>query len=43
MMSVFFTLKKRGHNPVKTVHKALTAYLQTGQMPPLPAIATPNG
>ena len=42
-MSVFFTLKKRGHNPVKTVHKALTAYLQTGQMPPLPAIATPNG
>lgn len=42
-MSVFFTLKKRGHNPVKTVHQALTAYLQTGQMPSLPTIVTPNG
>ena len=43
LMSVFFTLKKRGHNPVKTVHEALTAYLQTGQMPSLPAKTTPNG
>lgn len=42
-MSVFFTLKKRGHNPVKTVQEALTAYLQTGQMPSLPAITTPSG
>ena len=42
LMSVFFTLKKRGHNPVKTVHEALTAYLQTGQMPALAAKATPN-
>ena len=43
LMSVFFTLKKRGHNPVKTVHEALTAYLQTGQMPSLPKKTTPNG
>jgi transposase len=42
-MSVFFTLKKRGHNPVKTVQEALTAYLQTSQMPSLPAIVTPSG
>ena len=35
-MSVFFTLKKRGHNPVKAVLDALTTYLQTGQLPPLP-------
>lgn len=36
LMSVFFTLKKRGHNPVKTVLEALTAYLKTGQLPTLP-------
>ena len=42
-MSVFFTLKKRGHNPVKTVQEALTTYLQTGKMPSLPAIVTPSG
>ena len=43
LMSVFFTLKKRGLNPVKTVQEALTTYLQTGQMPSLPAKTTPNG
>jgi transposase len=43
LMSIFFTLKKRGHNPVKTVHDALTTYLQTGQLPPLPSKTTPNG
>jgi len=31
----FFTLKKRGHNPVKTVQDALTTSLKTGQLPPL--------
>ena len=35
LMSTFFTLKKRGHNPVHTVREALTAYLKTGQLPPL--------
>ncbi len=40
-MSIFFTLKKRGHNPVNAVREALTAYLQTGQLPPLPAKITP--
>ena len=36
LMTIFFTLKKRGHNPVTTVCKALTTYLKTEQLPPLP-------
>lgn len=36
LMSIFATLKKRGHNPVRTVCEAMAAYLKTGQMPPLP-------
>lgn len=43
LMSVFFTLKKRGHNPVRAVLDALARYLQTGQLPALPAKATSNG
>ena len=43
LMSVFFTLKKRGYNPVKVVVQALTEYLKTGQLPPLPGKNTPNG
>ncbi len=37
LMSVFRTLKQRGHNPVSAVTQAVRAYLQTGQLPPLPA------
>lgn len=40
LMSIFFTLKKRGHNPVKTLCEALATYLATGKMPPLPAKVT---
>jgi hypothetical protein len=36
LMSVFFTLKKRGRNPVATLQEALTVYLKTGQLPTLP-------
>lgn len=36
LMSIFFTLKKRGHNPVQTIQNALTVYLATGQRPSLP-------
>ena len=36
LMSIFFTLKKRGYNPVLVIHQALTTYLKTGQLPPLP-------
>jgi transposase len=43
LMSVFFTLKKRGHNPVATLQDALTVYLKTGQLPPLPANIAANG
>jgi transposase len=42
LMSVFFTLKKRGHNPVATLREALTDYLKTGQLPPLPGNITAN-
>lgn len=36
LMSVFRTLKLRGHNPVSAVSDAVRTYLQTGQLPPLP-------
>ena len=36
LMSVFRTLKQRGHNPVSAVSNAVRAYLQTGLLPPLP-------
>jgi transposase len=37
LMSVFRTLKQRGHDPIKTVVESLAIYLKTGQLPPLPA------
>ena len=39
-MSIFQTLKKRGHNPIATITSALTTDLQTGKLPPLPGIAS---
>lgn len=42
-MSVFFTLKKRGHNPVTTLCEALTRYLKTGLLPPLPTNTASDG
>jgi transposase len=36
LMSVFRTLKQRGHNPVSAVTNAVRTYLQTGQLPDLP-------
>lgn len=43
LMSVFFTLKKRGHNPIQTIYAALATYLKTNHLPPLPTRATPSG
>ena len=43
LMSIFFTLKKRGYNPVNTIYDALITSLKTGQLPPLPTNATPDG
>jgi hypothetical protein len=37
LMSVFRTLKLRGHNPVSAVSDAIRTYLLAGQLPPLPA------
>jgi len=43
LMSVFRTLKLRGLDPTRTVTHALTTYLQTGQLPSLPAKTPANG
>ena len=37
LMSVFRTLKQRGHDPVTTICNAIATYLKTRQLPPLPA------
>ncbi len=37
LMSVFRTLKQRGHDPITTVYNALATYIETGKLPPLPA------
>jgi transposase len=43
LMSIFRTLKQRGHDPIRTMTQAITTYLQTGQLPPLPqSMATPS-
>ena len=40
LMSVFRTLKQRGHDPIRTVVAALQQYLLTKQLPPLPTPIT---
>lgn len=36
LMSVYRTLKQRGHNPLATITNALSEYLATGKLPALP-------
>jgi transposase len=43
LMSIYRTLKQRGHHPIKTIVKALETYLKTNQLPPLPAKITADG
>lgn len=43
LMSVYRTLKQRGHPPLNTLVQALETYLTTGQLPPLPATTTAQG
>ena len=43
LMSVFFTLKKRGHNPIHSICAALATHLKTGPLTPLPPRPTPSG
>lgn len=40
LMSIFRTLKQRGHDPIRTIIDALATYLTTGQLPPLPEAKT---
>lgn len=37
LMSIYRTLKLRGHDPLATLTSALRTYLSTSQLPPLPA------
>jgi transposase len=43
LMSIYRTLKQRGHDPIRTITTALAQYLTTGQLPPLPHKTTPIG
>ncbi|MBI5723565.1 MAG: transposase, partial [Planctomycetes bacterium] len=43
LMSIFRTLKLRGHDPVKTIAFALRAYLSTGRLPQLPVQSVADG
>ena len=43
LMSVYRTLKQRGHHPIDTIVKAIESYLTTGLLPPLPAQTTTDG
>jgi transposase len=43
LMSIYRTLRLRGHDPLHTIADALRTYLQAGQLPPLPAPAIAHG
>ena len=43
LMSVYRTLQQRGHAPLWTVVDALTTYLKTGKLPPLPTKVPADG
>ena len=43
LMSVFRTLKQRGHDPVSTICEEIATDLKTGQLPPLPANTASDG
>ncbi|MBK8913472.1 MAG: hypothetical protein IPM64_12300 [Phycisphaerales bacterium] len=43
LMSVYRTLKLRGHDPLHTLETALRTCVQTGQLPPLPDTIAADG
>jgi transposase len=43
LMSVYRTLRLRGHDPIQTIGQALRSYVQTGKLPPLPEPVSANG
>ncbi len=36
LMSIFRTLKQRNQDPIRTVIEAISTYIKTGNLPPLP-------
>jgi hypothetical protein len=43
LMSIYRTLKLRGHDPLNTLVNALKHYVRTGSLPPLPDTAASDG
>jgi len=43
LMSIFRTLKQRGHDPIRTIISATQDYLKSGKLPPLPPKSTSLG
>lgn len=43
LMSIYRTLKQRGHDPISTISDAIATYLTTGQLPPLPTKTATDG
>ena len=43
LMSVYRTLKQRGHSPMQTIVDAIKSHLRAGQLPPLPPTITTGG
>ena len=43
LMTIYRTLKQRGHNALQTITNALRTYVTTGLLPPLPPKAAPDG
>lgn len=43
LMSVYRTLRLRGHDPLRTIADALRTHLTTGQLPSLPVASTADG
>ena len=37
LMSIFRTLRQRGHDPIRTVIQAVSEQITTGKLPPMPA------
>jgi transposase len=43
LMSIFRTLKQRGHDPIRTVIQAVSTYIKSGKLTPLPQPITSDG
>ena len=43
LMSIYRTLKQRGHHPIQSITQGMESFLKTGQLPPLPHKITANG